>query len=88
MRASSRRTHQEEEEESAFVSMTDMTVSFLFIVILLLAFFASQYSDTDQVPRSELVAERSFGRLQNARLKIFVSRLSKKTQGSANLKRL
>lgn len=60
MRASSRRTHQEEEEESAFVSMTDMTVSFLFIVILLLAFFASQYSEKDKVPRSELVAEREF----------------------------
>jgi flagellar motor protein MotB len=33
--------------------MTDMTVSFLFIVMLLLAFFASQYSESDKVPRSE-----------------------------------
>ncbi len=35
--ASRKRTH-EEEEESVFVSMTDMTVSFLFIVMVLLAF--------------------------------------------------
>lgn len=35
--ASRKRSH-EEEEESVFVSMTDMTVSFLFIVMVLLAF--------------------------------------------------
>jgi flagellar motor protein MotB len=31
-----------------------MTVSFLFIVIILLAFFASQFNDEDKVPRSQL----------------------------------
>lgn len=31
-----------EEEETAFVTMTDMTVSILFILLILLAFFASQ----------------------------------------------
>ncbi len=43
-----------EEEESAFVSMTDMTVSVLFIVIILLAFFARFYGnqEPDVVPRS------------------------------------
>ncbi len=43
-----------EEEESAFVSMTDMTVSVLFIVIILLAFFARFYGnqEPDAVPRS------------------------------------
>lgn len=46
-----RRGREDEEEESAFVSMTDMTVSFLFIVILLLAFFASQYSPDEVVSR-------------------------------------
>lgn len=51
-----RRRHDDDEEESAFVSMTDMTVGFLFIVILLLAFFASQYNDTDKVPRSQYEA--------------------------------
>ena len=42
MRGAFRRHQREEEEESAFVSMTDMTVSFLFVVMILLAFFASQ----------------------------------------------
>lgn len=61
MRAIRRRQH-EDEEESAFVSMTDMTVSFLFIVMILLAFFASQLHDKDNVPRKEhdrVVRERN-----------------------------
>ena len=42
----------EEDEESSFVSMTDMTVSFLFIVMILLAFFASQFDDaSEKVPK-------------------------------------
>ncbi len=49
--ALSRRRHQDEEDESSFVSMTDMTVGFLFIVILLLAFFASKYNEADTVPQ-------------------------------------
>ncbi|MEO1910157.1 MAG: OmpA family protein [Paracoccus sp. (in: a-proteobacteria)] len=54
MRGTVRRRHAEEEEESVFVSMTDMTVSFLFIVMLLLAFFASRYTpDTETVPLPE-----------------------------------
>jgi outer membrane protein OmpA-like peptidoglycan-associated protein len=52
LRAIRRRQH-EDEEESAFVSMTDMTVSFLFIVMILLAFFASQLRDPRTVTRSE-----------------------------------
>lgn len=50
--ASRKRSH-DEEEESVFVSMTDMTVSFLFIVMVLLAFFASRYNDKNTVPRDE-----------------------------------
>ena len=51
MRASARRNRAHEgEEESAFVAMTDMTVSFLFIVMVLLAFFASRYNDKNTVP--------------------------------------
>ncbi|MCX5568169.1 OmpA family protein [Kaistia nematophila] len=42
MRAARRPRRAEEEEESAFVSMTDLMVSFLFIIIILLAFFATQ----------------------------------------------
>ena len=37
----------EEEGESGFVSMTDLVVSFLFIVLVLLAFFATQFSPED-----------------------------------------
>ena len=47
-----RSNREEEEEESVFVPMTDMTVSFLFIVMILLAFFAVRFSDTDSVPRA------------------------------------
>ncbi|MBY3201328.1 OmpA family protein [Rhizobium laguerreae] len=43
----------EEEEESVFISMADMTVSFLFILMILLAFFASQFHSEDTVPRFE-----------------------------------
>lgn len=56
MRVQARQVRHEEEEESAFVSMTDMTVGFLFIMMILLAFFASQARETDTVPRSEYVA--------------------------------
>lgn len=65
MRTGARRRHQEEDEESAFVSMTDMTVSFLFILIILLAFFASQLQDEDTVARSvhdSVVTERDAAR--------------------------
>ena len=51
MRAQGKRVHHEEEEESAFVSMTDMTVGFLFIMMILLAFFVSQTRDNETVPR-------------------------------------
>jgi flagellar motor protein MotB len=60
MRAGLRR-REEDDEESAFVSMTDMTVSFLFIVMILLAFFASQLRESETVPRSvhdQVVRER------------------------------
>lgn len=49
-----------EEDESAFISMTDMTVSILFIVLILLAFFASQLKPDQTVPVSayDLVVEQ------------------------------
>lgn len=53
MRAQAKRLRNEEEEESAFISMTDMTVGFLFIMMILLAFFASQMKDSDSVSRSQ-----------------------------------
>lgn len=69
MRNGFRRRGSEDEEESVFISMTDMTVSFLFIVMILLAFFASQISlaDENDVPRAtyeRAVQERDRLRLQ------------------------
>ena len=51
MRGLVRRRTQEDEEESVFVTMTDMTISFLLIVMILLAFFATQLISQDTVPR-------------------------------------
>lgn len=79
MRGARRRKHAEE-EESAFVSMTDMTVSFLFIVMILLAFFASQLHDDKTVPRrdfNEVVAERDQLRKQVEELKARIAELTK-----------
>lgn len=53
MRAAFRRRGREDEDESAFVSMTDMTVSFLFILMIMLAFFANQYNPEESVTRPE-----------------------------------
>lgn len=58
----------EEEEESVFVSMTDMTISFLFILMILLAFFASQFSEDDKVPKPEY--ERVVNQLNTANAKV------------------
>lgn len=54
MRSAVRKRRLEGEEESVFVSMTDMTVSFLFIVMILLAFFASQFRPDEMVAKVEL----------------------------------
>jgi flagellar motor protein MotB len=53
MRAQARRRVTEDEEESSFVSMTDLTVSFLFIIMILLAFFASQLHNKGAVPKAD-----------------------------------
>ncbi|QUS35558.1 OmpA family protein [Falsirhodobacter algicola] len=53
MRAQAKQVRHEEEEESAFVSMTDMTVGFLFIMMILLAFFASQMRDLESVSKRD-----------------------------------
>ena len=47
MRRLERTKSREEEEESVFVTMTDMTISFLLIIMILLAFFATQITDKD-----------------------------------------
>lgn len=53
MRGAGRQHKREEEEESVFVSMADMTISFLFILMILLAFFASQFNVQDSVPKAQ-----------------------------------
>lgn len=45
--AGERRSAAEEESESVFVSTTDLTVSFLFVILILLAFFAAQFEPED-----------------------------------------
>lgn len=51
-----KRRRGDEDEESAFVSMTDLTISFLIIMMILLAFFASRFSDNDVVSKSKFDA--------------------------------
>ena len=58
MRGGYRRAGHEEEEESSFISMTDMTVSFLFIIMILLAFFVTNFSSEDNVPRVQFEGMR------------------------------
>lgn len=78
MRAAFRRRTREDEEESVFVSMTDMTVSFLFIVMIMLAFFASQFDPSESVPRVEydqVVSDRDRAQIEVEALKIKVAEL-------------
>ena len=63
--AGGRRRHIGEEGESVFVSMTDLTVSFLFVILILLAFFATQFKPEETVPRDEYEALEA--RWSNAR---------------------
>lgn len=67
-----------EEEESVFVSMTDMMIGFLFIVILLLAYFSSQYDPAKNVPlpvHERIVFERDQAKTEVVDLIQEVSRL-------------
>ncbi|MCB1340556.1 MAG: OmpA family protein [Pseudooceanicola sp.] len=59
MRTAFRQRLREEDEESAFISMTDMTVGFLFIVVILLAFFATQIAPkTEDLVPKQLLEQR------------------------------
>lgn len=80
MRRLERNRARTEEEESVFVTMTDMTISFLLIIMILLAFFATQLNSEDTVPisthervvkeRDELLEELTRLRAQLERLQI------------------
>ena len=74
-----RRRHVEEEGESVFVSMTDLTVSFLFILLVLLAFFATQVQPEDMVPRSEYEAlERQLSEANDTKRQLEVALASER----------
>ncbi len=45
----SRRRHQEEEEESVFISMTDLMISVLFIIMILMAYFSLRTEPNKEV---------------------------------------
>lgn len=92
MRAQAKQVRHEEEEESAFVSMTDMTVGFLFIMMILLAFFASQMRDPDAVSKREfdaVVAQRdSMERERNEWMALAATRAERIAELEALLERL
>ena len=78
MRRLERNRARAEEEESVFVTMTDMTISFLLIIMILLAFFATQLDDDETVPLAtyeEVRAERDAVRLENEDLRASVEAL-------------
>jgi len=65
-----------EEEESVFVTMTDMTISFLLIIMILLAFFATQLNSDDTVPLStyeRVRQERDVLRADNEGLRVAIA---------------
>jgi len=78
MRQLERKKVQKEEEESVFVTMTDMTISFLLIIMILLAFFATQINENETVPLNEyerVSNEREDLRLENYYLYSLLSSL-------------
>lgn len=78
MRRLERNRARAEEEESVFVTMTDMTISFLLIIMILLAFFATQLNIDDTVPISayeRVRQERDDLRVENQALHATVETL-------------
>lgn len=60
-----RRRESREEEDSVFVTMTDLTVSFLFVLMVLVVFLATRIGARDAVPiarHEAVVAERDAAR--------------------------
>ncbi|WP_138473148.1 MULTISPECIES: OmpA family protein [Rhodobacterales] len=88
MRGQLRRRLQDEDEESAFVSMTDMTVGFLFIIMILLAFFVSQALDqTETVPletHERVVRDRDVAFKRVAVLEVLLAQLQLQLQQTEN----
>lgn len=71
MRRLGRNRAHSDEEESVFVTMTDMTISFLLIIMILLAFFATQLNDDETVPLNtyeRILQERDSLKVENQEL--------------------
>lgn len=71
MRRLGRKRAHSDEEESVFVTMTDMTISFLLIIMILLAFFATQLNDDETVPLNtyeRVLQERDSLKVKNKEL--------------------
>lgn len=78
MRKLQRNRARAEEEESVFVTMTDMTISFLLIIMILLAFFATQLNSDETVPLTtyeKVRQDRDELRVDNQRLRTTVNAL-------------
>lgn len=78
MRRLGRNRAHAEEEESVFVTMTDMTISFLLIIMILLAFFATQINDDETVPLGayeKVRNERDALRVENQDLRAMIESL-------------
>ena len=76
MRRLGRNRARGEEEESVFVTMTDMTISFLLIIMILLAFFATLLNDDETVPVTtyeKVRQERDDLRVENEDLRFTVA---------------
>ena len=76
MRRLGRNRARGEEEESVFVTMTDMTISFLLIIMILLAFFATLLNDDETVPLTtyeKVRQERDDLRVENEDLRFTVA---------------
>ena len=76
MRRLGRNRARGEDEESVFVTMTDMTISFLLIIMILLAFFATMLNDDETISLSsyeQVRQERDELREENESLRAVIS---------------
>lgn len=90
MRRLERNRARAEEEESVFVTMTDMTISFLLIIMILLAFFATQLNDDETVPLTayeRVRQERDDLRVENQDLRASVQVLEAYLSQAINQRR-
>lgn len=81
-----KRRRADEDEESAFVSMTDLTISFLIIMMILLAFFASRFSDNEVVSKSKYDAAQLQIRMLEDQVRLLSLRAEISPEGLASIR--